>query len=247
MKQLKIKDRLYARPIKQISDFVFDDNVAGVFDDMIHRSVPGYAAIIAMIGVLAQAYAKDSSNCYDLGCSLGTASLSMRANISRRGCKIIAVDNSQAMVTKCRQRVRNASGRSAVPVEVICDDIENVPISQASVVVLNFTLQFVKREKRGKLLRQIYQGLVSGGVIILSEKIVFKNRKEQKLQDELYHAFKKLNGYSDLEIAQKRTALEKVLIADTLDQHFKRLRKAGFKDIYVWFQCFNFVSMVAVK
>ena len=139
------KDTLYSQPLSHVQDFVFDESVADVFDDMIRRSVPGYSAIINMIGDLAGRYAQEDSQCYDLGCSLGACTLAMRRSILAKDVCIIAVDNSQAMVQKCKTNiVRN---QSTVPVTVQCDDIQNVVFKRASVVVFNFTLQFIPLEK----------------------------------------------------------------------------------------------------
>jgi len=54
-------------------------------------------------------------------------------------------------------------------------------------------------------------------------------------------------GYSKLEISQKRAALENVLLPETLEAHRSRLDTIGFDAVDVWFQCFNFASMVAFK
>ncbi|MCA9398413.1 MAG: carboxy-S-adenosyl-L-methionine synthase CmoA [Candidatus Omnitrophica bacterium] len=239
------KDSLYAGKQNTIKDFVFDAKVVNVFDDMIKRSVPGYAAIVAMIGCLAEEYVGKGTHCYDLGCSLGAVSMSMSSNIQADNVRIIAVDNSEAMVEKYRTNLKKTKSR--VPVDIVRGDIKDVAITNASMVVLNFTLQFFEQEQRKNLLQKIYDGLCPGGILVISEKIIFKDKKEQELQVKLHETFKKINGYSELEIAQKRTALENVLRPDTMEEHMERLRSAGFKNIHVWFQCFNFVSMVAFK
>lgn len=120
-------------------------------------------------------------------------------------------------------------------------------IENASVVVLNFTLQFIPVEERLALLQRIYQGLKPGGALILSEKLAFEDETQDRFHIESHHDFKRSNGYSDLEISQKRSALENVLIPETLAEHQQRLEQAGFEFVEKWFQCFNFVSMVAVK
>jgi tRNA (cmo5U34)-methyltransferase len=239
------KDNLFAGKQNKVSDFVFDSNVAGVFEDMINRSVPGYAAIINMIGMVAKRYVKPQTNCYDLGCSLGASSLSMARNIDQEGVKIIAIDNSQAMVDSFVNKL--SDNKLSSEVEVLCDDICNVTIERASMVVLNFTLQFFNPQRRKDLVQKIYDGMCEGAVLVVSEKIDFDDEKEKEFQTEMHHVFKGLQGYSDLEISQKRTALENVLIPDTLDVHKERLTKAGFSQVDVWFQCFNFVSLIARK
>ena len=228
-----------------IVDFAFDETVAKVFPDMIRRSVPGYETIIALTGLLAEQYAQPDSRCYDLGCSLGAATLAMRSRVQQPGCRIIAIDNAEAMTSRCEQHVRDAG--EGVEVEVICADIQDVVIENASVVVLNFTLQFIEPEARQALLQKIYAGMRPGGALLVSEKIAFANEAEQQRIDALHVAIKKANAYSDLEISQKRSALENVLVPDTLEQHHQRLESAGFSSVDNWFRCINFVSLLAVK
>ena len=238
------RDTLYNSSLPH-KDFVFDENVVAVFPDMINRSVPGYNTIIAMIGTLSSEYAQSGSYCYDLGCSLGAASLSMRHSIHASNCSIVAVDNSSAMVKGCQEVVDQDSGQ--LKVDVRCEDIQNTKITKASIVVMNFTLQFVKPEYRDGLLEKIYQGLLPGGMLILSEKIRFEDPDINNLFVEMYHRFKEQQGYSKLEISRKRAALENVLIPETISDHEKRIKRAGFDSFDVWFRCFNFASVVAVK
>jgi tRNA (cmo5U34)-methyltransferase len=237
-------DTLYAQPLEAITGFVFDEQVVRVFRDMISRSVPGYATLVSMLPVLAQQYAQAGSRCYDLGCSLGAATLALRHAIPHHDMQIVAVDNSPAMTQQCRQYIAADSAR--INVEVLCADIRDIEIRNASMVVMNFTLQFIPPEHRLQLLQKIHQGMNPGGVLVLSEKILMPPEQQPWMTD-LHHAFKKANGYSDLEISQKRSALENVLIADTLPQHQQRLQQAGFDKTLPWFQCFNFVSMLALK
>jgi len=239
------QDNLYASPIASVSSFKFDESVVNVFPDMIQRSVPGYQAIVSAIGLLAGRYAQQHSVCYDLGCSLGAATFSMRHQISTKHCKIIAVDNSESMVQQFKHNLTLDSG--GIDVDILCADIRDIAIKNASVVVLNFTLQFIPIEDRLAFLKKIYQGLLPGGILILSEKLRFEDARQQALQTDLHHTFKKSQGYSDLEISQKRSALENVLLAETFSTHQQRLNNAGFSSAEVWFQYFNFASMIALK
>lgn len=239
------KDSLYAHPLGEVSAFKFDESVVNVFPDMIQRSVPGYAAIISAIGILAGRYSQPNTVCYDLGCSLGAATLAMREQVLAENCRIVAVDNSGAMISRLRQNLPNDTGRA--PVEIVCADIRELPIENASVVVLNFTLQFIPTADREAFLRKIYRGLVPGGILVLSEKLSFEDARQQQLQIDMHHHFKKMQGYSDLEISQKRAALEKVLVPETFAAHKQRLTVAGFASVEIWFQYFNFASMIALK
>ena len=239
------KDLIYSHPREAVDPFRFDEAVTEVFQDMIERSVPGYGTTLEMISLVARKFARPFTRGYDLGSSLGASTFAMRQGMNLNGCSVVAVDNSEPMMARLAELVAATEG--GVPVQMICDDIRNVAIDNASLVTLNFTLQFIPPQERLSLLTHIHDGLVDGGALVLSEKIVFPNSHEQDLQTELHHAFKGANGYSALEIAQKRTSLENVLVPDTLEQHQERLRAAGFKHVYLWFQCFSFVSIVAHK
>ncbi len=243
------RDTLFSGAGDNISGFRFDNKVVSVFPDMIQRSVPGYQTIIAMTQTLAGRYVQAQSNCYDLGCSLGASTIAMRHGIEAEGCNIFAVDSSEAMIERCTKIIaEDELGVSNQPrVSLICGDALDTEITNATMVVMNFTLQFIDLNHRKELIQNIYQGLKPGGILILSEKIAFADNHLNDLMIDLHHAFKRANDYSDLEISQKRTALENVLQPETLGTHKQRLHEIGFDNIDVWFQCFNFVSLLAIK
>lgn len=239
-------DDIYAKPQGQVVDFKFDDSVVNVFPDMIQRSVPGYSTIVAMIGMLAKRHVADNTQAYDLGCSLGAAALSMAKNCqTTNAAKIIAVDNSAAMIKRCEELLGRDPLRKNI--SLVQQDIQQTSINNAAMVVLNFTLQFIAIDQRQPLLEKIYQGMNPGGVLVLSEKLKFDNQTMASEFIDMHHAYKAANGYSSMEIAQKRNALENVLLPETLSAHKTRLNNAGFKSVEVWFQCFNFCSILAIK
>ena len=240
-----MKDKVYSRPLTEIRPFEFDDKVADVFDNMIRRSVPGYESLLELIGVLSGKYGQPDSNCYDLGCSLGATTLQIRRHLQYSSCSVTAVDNSAAMVNRCKKILER--DHSSAKVQVKCEDARETEIERASIVALNFTLQFIPPDDRFRLLKKIYDGLNSEGILILSEKVSFDTGDEQSLMTELHHAFKKDQGYSDLEIAQKRTSLENVLVPDTIQTHLARLDACGFREAFVIFRAFNFISILAVR
>ncbi len=236
------KDRVFARRLQDVKAFEFNETVANVFHDMISRSVPGYGLLLRMIGLYANVFVQPGTRVYDLGCSLGEATLVIADQTSTVEREIIAVDNSAAMIEKCRQYPRSRGD-----IDWRCEDIQQVPIDNASLVVLNLTLQFLQPEERNAQLQRIYSGLVSGGVLVLSEKVTFTDELENRRMTQLYQAYKKTMGYSDLEISQKRNALENVLIPDTDRAHEERLLTLGFSEVYQCFRGFNFVSYLAIK
>ncbi len=253
------RDRIYALPQQRVGDFAFDDQVAEVFPDMIARSVPGYASVLSMIEQLTTRYVQPGTNVYDLGCSLGAATRLLRAQ-TPASCTIHAVDSSEAMVVRLRRELGERDEKQADGADrwiggaihdskavVHAADIRSFPMSNASFVVLNWTLQFIPAAEREPLMQAIATGLNPGGALLLSEKVCFDDQAQQSLLTELHHDFKRAHGYSDLEIAQKRTAIENRLIPETIQTHVARLKQVGFSVVTPWFQCFNFFSILAIK
>lgn len=263
------RDSLFAAARDSVSGFRFDAAVARVFPDMLDRSVPGYATIIAQTGLLAAEHARPGTALHDLGCSLGASALSMRDALARLDVDgasspwvIHAVDSSPAMIAGARDAIAaagagaGAATGAAAGADGAADnasillheaDILTFPLARASVVAMNFTLQFIAPDARDALMQRIARALEPGGVLILSEKIRFEDPAVDTRHIAMYHAFKRANGYSELEVAQKRAALENILVPDTLAEHEQRLQAAGFGTVSVWFQCFNFISLVAVR
>lgn len=239
------RDDLYSTPDGKDGAFEFDEAVARVFPDMLQRSIPGYPETITAIEMLARRHVQAASHCYDLGCSLGAATLAIRRGIEADDCRIIAVDKASAMVNRCRAIV--ARDKSSVPVEVILADLRDVQIENASLVVMNYTLQFLPPGDRAAAIERIAGGMRDRGVFVLSEKIVDEDPAFDERLVQLHHDFKRRNAYSDLEIARKRAALENVLIPETVGAHVARLRNAGFRHAGVWLRWFNFVSILAIR
>mgnify|MGYP001161617172 FL=1 len=237
-----MRDNLFNKQ-SDIADFRFDQDVVKVFDDMVRRSVPGYDSMIQMIGLIARMYGQDNTNYYDLGSSTGAITLSIALNNKSKNNQFFAIDNSKEMVEQCEKNLHNKVDN----LQAICDDINQVQIKSASIVVLNLTLQFIDVNLRSNLIKKIYDGLESGGILIISEKIHFEDAVMQNQITKLHMDFKKENGYSELEIANKRQAIENVLITETKEQHLNRLRDCGFVETSCFFQCLNFVSFLSVK
>lgn len=237
------KDRIYRE--QEPAPFEFSEQVVRVFPDMIERSVPGYRLLLELTAQPVRRAARSGTRIYDLGCSLGAATLAARRAVQAEEVTIIAVDKAPGMVARCREIM--AADNSRVPVEVVEADIGEIEIDNASVVLLYFTLQFLPLPQRDALIRRIHDGLVPGGVLLLAEKLAFEPDSNQHWLDTHHHDFKRAQGYSDLEIARKRQALENVLIPETRQAHHDRLSEAGFSPVIDWFQCFNFTAFAALK
>ncbi len=224
--------------------FRFDEDVARVFPDMLKRSIPGYTATIEAIGSLAARFVRPDTRCYDLGCSLGAASFAMAQGARTDQVEIIAIDNSEAMISRLIDAV---DAQHETRIQPVLGDIVDTEISDASMVVLNYTLQFLSVDQREALIQRIYEGLRPGGLLVLSEKVIDEDDDMEALLYDLHHEHKRRNDYSELEISRKRSALENVLIPERVSEHRARLSAAGFRHIAVWLRYFNFVSIIAIR
>ncbi len=239
------KDNIFKESIEKPSDFKFDGTVVNVFDDMVGRSVPMYHEIQRMIAELAADFVQQDSIVYDLGCSTGATLLSMNETIPA-GIKFCGVDDSAEMLEECDKKLRQAHFNR--PYELTCQNLhENVVIKNASVVVLCLTLQFLRPLFRERLLSQIYKGLNSNGVLILIEKVIAEEQFFNREFIKYYYNFKRRNHYSDMEIAQKREALENVLIPYKQSENMHMLKEAGFAYCETFFKWYNFTGIAALK
>lgn len=239
------RDRIYAEAGPEVQPFEFSEAVAKVFPDMIERSVPGYRLLLELTSIVARRAVQPGSRVYDLGCSVGGATLAARRAIQAEDVEIVALDNAAGMVARCREVV--SADNSRIPVSVIQADILEQEIRDASLVMMYFTLQFIPRAERDGLMARIASGMNRGGVLLVAEKLAFEDQDTQRWLDTCHHDFKRAQGYSDLEIARKRQALENVLVPETRPTHEARLKAAGFGQVIGWFQCFNFACIAAVR
>jgi len=242
------QDTLYKLPRDRVGEFTFDKSVVEVFPDMIARSVPGYASVLSMIEQLTARFAQPDTHLYDLGCSLGAGTELMRVQ-APTSCVIHAVDNSPAMIARLESVFATEALQGRCQVRIRLADVMDIDFQPTSLAVMNWTLQFIPLDRRTELLQRIFDAMLPGGAMLLSEKIALddQHQHQHNLLTELHQDFKRAHGYSDLEIAQKRTALENRLIPETLSVHCQRLSQVGFELVVPWFQCFNFASILAVK
>ena len=239
------KDEVFKGEIEKASDFKFGANVARVFDDMVNRSVPFYGEIQRMMAELAANHAVPGSDVYDLGCSTGTTLIGMDTMVDK-GIRFIGIDDSREMLDKCRSKL-DEIGFSRKYELRCCDLNEAVEISNASVVVLCLTLQFVRPIYREQLVAEVYKGLNHGGVLIMVEKILAEDSNFNRDFIDYYYDYKRRNHYSEMEISQKREALENVLVPYKLSENISLLRDQGFQNCEVFFKWYNFAGLVAVK
>lgn len=226
-------------------DFTFNDKVADVFDDMIHRSVPFYSAVMEGTAELLALRLGNGSTIYDLGCSTGTTLLELSRRLTAHNLRYIGIDNAPAMIDKAIRKSELYSKSHIL--EFRQDDITTCPLPDAGAVICNYTLQFIRPITRQPFLQRIHEALPPGGILILSEKTISHPAKLNRDFITIHHQFKKTQGYSELEIAAKREALENVLIPFSVNENTQMLQQAGFTEIEIFFKWFNFTSFIAVK
>ncbi len=238
------QDKIFSKPLESVKDFEFNAEVADVFDDMVSRSVPLYQQVQQSTYKVALKHLRPGSIVYDLGCATGTTLALLAENLQISGIKLVGVDNSPSMLEACKQKLLPFKN---IELELLKADISNFVCKNAALVILNYTLQFIPIEKRQETLNDIFQNMLPGGMLILSEKVKHQSRILEETIFQLHHDFKRDQGYSDLEISQKRDALEQVLLTLTTEDNIKLLKSAGFNEVEIFSKWYNFVSLVALK
>ncbi len=243
-KKSNSRDTLFRREEVQ-EDFIFDDRVAQVFDDMLDRSVPHYDEVIRSISRILAGQVEKGERVVDLGCATGTTLLKLSKLLEEKELSFLGIDNSPAMLDKARLKAELFSRKKYL--NFICDDVMQVDQPGTAAFILNYTLQFIRPLHRESFLRKIYDNLRPGGICILSEKTISHHPRLNRRYIEIYHQFKKERGYSELEIAKKRESLENILIPCSPEENRSMLHAAGFIEVEPFFQWFNFVSFLAIK
>ena len=236
------EDRLFAEMDPGCGEFSFDENVARVFDDMISRSVPLYADVQRSIPVLADLLDHDPIKVVDLGCSTGTSLIHLAQSLPDRNLELIGVDNSAAMLAKCDEKLAKVQLQQKI--ETHLSDVRQFEFSDASIVLMNYTLQFIEAENRPAVLERIRNSICSGGFLLVSEKVVHHQPRVDNALVELYFEYKRRQGYSELEISRKRDALENVLVPLTVSEIIEMLHRAGFERVELLLKWFNFATFV---
>jgi tRNA (cmo5U34)-methyltransferase len=240
-------DRLFAERRAQIHDFDFGTQTAAVFDDMLDRSVPFYGEIQRMIGELAGDFATEGTSIYDLGCSTANTFLSIGSSLTPDlNVRFVGLDYSEEMLRKAEQKL--AAARFPWPYALKLQDLnEPLQIENASVALMVLTLQFVRPLNREALVSGLHQGLNHNGCLILVEKVLGEHTTFNRLFIDHYYQMKRRKGYSEIEIAQKREALENVLVPYQLEENLRLLRRCGFQHLDVFFKWYNFCGIIAIK
>jgi tRNA (cmo5U34)-methyltransferase len=241
------EDRLFAEARVRNADFTFGEDTAAVFDDMLDRSVPFYAEIQRMIGELAADFAADGTSIYDLGCSTANTFLAVGALLRPElNVRFVGLDSSEEMLRKAEHKL--AATGFPWSYSLAHQDLNDaLHIENASVALMVLTLQFVRPLNRDSVVASVHRGLNHNGCFLLVEKVLGEHSTFNRLFINHYYEMKRRKGYSDLEIAQKREALENVLIPYRLEENKRLLRRVGFQHVDVFFKWYNFCGIIAIK
>ena len=236
-----MRDKVFDTPQDQIVDFAFNQQVVDVFPDMIRRSVPGYETVVPMIGLMAARHLSSQGLALDFGCSLGAVGLATLAQNPSPDIRVVGIDSSAAMIDKARTLASDSRA------EFVHQDVRDYVVDGADVVIMNLLLQFLEPAERLTLLTRIHASMNPGGLLILTEKVRHDDHSLHEFYDQTHLAWKRANGYSELEVSQKRAALENVMRIDSEPMHLERLGTAGFTQIAQWYRCLNWAAFLAYK
>jgi tRNA (cmo5U34)-methyltransferase len=226
-------------------DFVFNERVVEVFDDMLDRSIPFYQQVIDAQAQLLRGFLEQGDRVYDLGCATGTTLLAFSRLLEQKNLQFVGIDNSASMLDKARLKSELYSKQKSL--SFLLEDITTFDHPGAGAIIVNYTMQFIRPLQRENFLRRLFDRLRPGGIILISEKVITHDRRLNREYIDIYHRFKKQRGYSELEIAKKREALENVLIPFSIEENKIMLKNCGFVSVETHFQWFNFASFIAIK
>ena len=236
-------DRLF-QGTKYPKPFEFNQEVADVFDDMVERSVPLYAKVAHLSGQWALRFYQEGSTLYDIGCSTGTVLSYIGSNLHSKG-QFVGIDLSAPMIERAQQKLKDFPERHSL--KLLQKDVMEVDFKPASVFIMNYTLQFLPVRSRRILIKKIYDALLPGGILFLSEKVQSANQEFQEMVTSTYEEFKLRQGYTRSEIARKKEALENVLIPFSDEEYAQSMEAVGFLPPETLVKWNNFTSFVAQK
>jgi len=246
MADTRDRDNIFDYQDMNATDFTFNEEVASVFDDMVSRSVPFYTELQDMFVALSRSFAQPNTRIYDLGCSTSTTLCKIAREINDPSQSYVGIDNSEDMLSKSREKLTSEGIMSQCELK-LADLNEPVQIENASIVYINWTLQFVRPLNRDRLMSEIFNGLVHGGILIIAEKVLAADSLVNRLYIDYYYKYKKQQGYSETEITKKREALENVLIPYRVEENLELLKRSGFQTVDVFFRWFNWAGFLAIK
>lgn len=211
--------------VKDIPQWEFDEEVAGRFQQEAKNHIPDYQKVIDLsIEIIENKFKRTDVSIIDVGSALGHT----LSCLSNKGFNIIkGVEASSAMIEKSKHK------------ELVIHS-KNFPTGKFDAVLIHWTLHFIK--EREKYLRDVYDNLTEGGLLILTDKML-----QDTVSKDLYYKWKVSNGVSWEVIKEKEQKLVGILDSLPLDWYLDTLAKIGFKNTNLVNSRFNFNTLISSK
>ena len=195
------------------------------FDKHINLSIPSYETLSDVFTGVACAFAQPESSVVDLGCSTGKFLSELpKAN----DCNYIGIDKTKL------KNIHKGFELTIGDVEKVLPNLDNV-----SVVVSMFTLQFMGKLKRKRVLSHIKEKVLEGAIFLVAEKVYLDDPLIQTLVHKM-HIQEKRKSFYDKEILDKDTQLAISMFCKTEKELLEELSEIGNVS-KVW-QSYNFMG-----
>lgn len=227
----------------QRAGWSFGGDTATHFDDHVSKSVPLYAEGHKLVCELSDFFIKPDSVAYEIGCSTGALTLKLAEHNSHKPkARFIGIDIEANMIEAAKVR-----GKDNAQVEFVVDDIMQMPLESADLIVAYYTVQFIRPSERQYLFDKLYNSLKWGGALLLFEKVRGPDGRFQDMCTRMYDDFKLAQGYTPEEIVSKARSLKGVLEPFSTQGNIDLMKRAGFSDIITIMKYICFEGFVAIK
>lgn len=220
------------------------DNIDGAFDDHVRKSVPLYDLGHDLICHVGDFFLRPTNaTVIELGTSTGAlAKKFLNHNADRGDIRYVAYDRVKNMLEQAKARCGDDPR-----IEFLNEDVVTADFPRSNLVLSYYTLQFVHPRSRQETFNKIYQSLEWGGAALVFEKVRAPDARFQDLAMQLYHEFKLVQGFDEVEILNKQRSLKGVLEAFSTQGNIDLLKRAGFVDIMTVMKYICFEGFLAIK
>lgn len=231
----------------QEGKWVFDEEVANCFEDMLQRSIPQYDVMRKTTFELASPFLENKKwfSLLDIGCSDGLGLVDYVKRFGAHG-KFLGIDCSDAMLKKAEERFSGFCNAGVCDFRNI-DLRESFPVGQYDIIQSILSIMFIPIQYRQSIIQSVYDNLKPDGCFLFVEKVLGNSAKIDSLLVDKYYDIKRQNGYTEEQIMRKQLSLEGVQVPVTSNWNVDLLKQAGFRYIDVYWRYLNFVGYIAIK
>ena len=241
-KNNKVGDKIFS----ERGSWSFNKIKINNFENHINKSIPGYLESHNYIEFLSEYFITDNSLIYDIGCSTGNLIKKIsNYNKSKKNIKFIGVEPVEKFRLLFNKNIKKLSKDHKF--NFIRSDIQNIKLKKCDLVIMFYTLQFIKPEFRQNIINMIYDKLNWGGGLFLFEKVRGADSRFHDMINYSYIEYKKKVGYTNDEIINKMLSLKGILEPNTSKANHLFLKKSGFKDVSIIYKNLCFEGILAIK